>query len=79
MNKILKKHGKKLLINSVIEALIVVAIVYIIIGPYNTEFVNIMQVIEKGGSAIEISFFMFPIILIIYLIINLGRIVMKEK
>ena len=79
MNKILKKHGKKLLIDSVIGALIVVAIVYVIIGPYNTEFVNIMQGVAKDNSAINVSLILFPIILIIDLIINLGIIVTKEK
>ena len=79
MNKILKKHGKKLLIDSVIGALIVVAIVYVIIGPYNTEFVNIMQGVAKDNSAINVSLILFPIILIIDLIINLGIIVTKGK
>ncbi len=79
MNKILKKHGKKLLIDSVVGALIVTVIVYVIIGPYNTEFVNIMQGVAKDNSAINVSLILFPIILIIYLIINLGIIVTKEK
>ncbi len=79
MNKIIKKHGKKVLIDSVIGAFIATVIVYVIIGPYNTEFVNIMQGIAKDGSAFEVSLIMFPIILIVYLIIKLGRIVIEEK
>ena len=80
MNKILKKHGKKILVNSVVCSLVVAVITYVIVGPYNSEFVKILQgVANKSNSQIELSIIMFFIALILCLIVELAKIVMKEK
>ena len=79
MKNIIKKYRKEVLMNSIIGSILSTVIVYVIIGPYNTEFVDILQGIATDGSAVEVSLVMFPIILILCLMINLGRIVVKEK
>ncbi len=79
MSNIFKKHGKKVLIDSVVGALIATVIVYVIIGPYNTEFVNILQGISEKGLVVNTCLIMFPALLIVCLCINLGKIVIEEK
>lgn len=75
----MKKYGKKVLIDSLISSIIATIIVYIIIGPYNNEFVKIMQDIAENGIAMKVSIIIFFIILIVYLIINIGKIVVARK
>ena len=79
MNKLLKKHGKKILINSVSGALIITIIAYLILGPYNIEFTNVLKGISERGNAKEVCFTLFPIFLIIHMIIDVGKLVIKEK
>ncbi len=77
--KLFKKHGKEILINSVVGALTGTIIIYVIIGPYNDEFVKLLQAISSDGSALEICLMIFPMILIFYLALDIGKIIAKEK
>ena len=72
-------NRKKVLIDSLIEAIIVTIILYVIIGPYNNEFVNIMQDISKNESVLSVCILMFPIFLIVHICVNLGKTVIKGK
>lgn len=54
MEKIFKKHWKELLIDTVCCALFITVIMYLIIGPYNSDFVDILEFISKDGIAVLI-------------------------
>ena len=77
--KIFKKHWKELLIDTVCCALFITVIMYLIVGPYNSDFVNILQFIAKDDIAVNLSLIMFPIYLIFCFIIKLGTTVMSEE
>ena len=79
MEKIFKKHWKELLIDTVCCALFITVIMYLIVGPYNSDFVNILQFIAKDDIAVNLSLIMFPIYLIFCFIIKLGTTVMSEE
>ncbi len=79
MSNIFKKHGKKVLIDSVVGAIIATVIVYVIVGPYNTEFVKILQGISEKGFAVNTCLIVFPAFLIACLSFNLAKIVIKEN
>ena len=79
MKKLLKKYGKKILIDSIVGAIIATIIAYVIVGPYNSEFTEILQIIASHDSKTEICIIIFLITLIINITINLGKVVVKNK
>lgn len=79
MEKIFKKHWKELLIDTVCCALFITVIMYLIIGPYNSDFVDILEFISKDGIAVNLSLVMFPVYLILCFLIKLGTTIMSEE
>ena len=79
MKKVFKKHGKKLLIESLVGAIFATIIVYVIVGPYNAEFTKLLQTISDKNIACNVCLIMFPAFLIINFTIKLAMIVAKEK
>lgn len=79
MEKIFKKHWKELLIDTICCALFITVIMYLIIGPYNSDFVDILKFISKDGIAVNLSLVMFPVYLILCFIIKLVTTVMSEE
>ena len=79
MKKIFKKHWKELLIDTVCCTLFITVIMYLIVGPYNSDFVSILQFIAKDGIAVNLSLVMFPVYLILCFLIKLGTTIMSEE
>lgn len=73
MNKVFKKNGKKIIINSIISSIIITIIVYLIVGPFNNDFIKLMQSISEQRNAITFALLLFPAILIIHLCINIAQ------
>ena len=83
MKKEIKKEEKnilKIIIRSLVRAVIFTVITYFIVGPYNSDVINILQNITKNNVNIfKLCSNIFMIILTIIIIIELAKIAAKQK
>ena len=79
MKKGLKNNKKEIIINSIISSIIITILVYIIIGPFNKDFVKLLETISKQGNEVTIIFILFPCILICYICINILKAIINKK
>lgn len=79
MNKLSKEDYKKILLNTIINSVLITIIIYLVLGPFNNEIVNIMQEIKNNNSVFDAIIIIFPIIIIFYLSMNIAVIVSKKK
>lgn len=59
---------KKAIGDSLFGAILGAFIFYMIIGPYNTMFVEFMQVVEKKGNALLMSLLFVPALFVFFFI-----------
>ena len=79
MIEIFKKNSKKLVFGTIISSLILAVIVYLIIGPYNYDFIELLLKIRERGIALYVCVILFPAFLIFFFTINLAEAVIKKK
>ena len=79
MNKLSKEDWKKIILNTIINSLLITVIIYLVLGPFNDEIVNIMQEIKNNNSVFDAIIIIFLIIIIFYLSFNIAVTVSKKR
>lgn len=79
MKKVTKKEKKEVLINSLGSSILATIIIYLIVGPFNADIVKILPIIAEKDWAIKLSLIMFPIMFIVYMLINIGMVIEKSR
>ena len=70
---------KTVFIDSFVASCIIMIIVYSAMGPFNSETVEFLQDVAKAGNAFKMCLIMLPMVYVVYLLIRLTTIVVKEE
>ena len=80
MKKIIKKYGKKILMDAIIGTILSMIVIYLIIGPFNERFVSLLHEISEGNLVLTTCLIMLPAVFIVCLITSFAsRIDVKKK
>ena len=76
---VVKRDVKKIILSSIIDALVISILFYIAITHYNEFLVKLLQAIAEKNIAYEVSWIMLPLIIIITIMINLGFFIANDE
>lgn len=68
-----KNRRIKIVIESFMLAIIWSIIIYLIVGPFNNTFVELLNCINTNNDALNITICILPILIIFILMIKLGK------
>ena len=75
--EVLKKYLGEIVIVPIVCTLIALVIAYIVIGPYNYEFVELLLAIREKGLELYFCWILFPALLIVFFLIKFLEVVIK--
>ena len=76
---VVKRNVKKIMLASIIDALILSILFYIAIADCNEFLVKLLQAIAEKNAAYEVSWLMLPCLIIVTLIINLTFFIIHDE
>ena len=76
---VVKRNIKKIIITSIIDAVVISILFYIAITQYNEFLVDLLRAIAEKNVAYEISWMMLPLIIIMTIMINLGFFITNDE